>query len=72
MSLSPICHCQVSPTVGCHRDEAELGVADCGLFDEEDIKFEFSFETGSILGEDEAAGRPIRNDTHNNPKPRDV
>jgi|SRR3990172_8368829 len=26
MSLSPICHCQVSPTVGCHHEEEDVEV----------------------------------------------
>ena len=43
ISLLPICHCQVSPTVGRHQDEigCELELADRV----EDIRVEVAFET---------------------------
>ncbi len=47
MSLSPICHCQVNPTVGCHQSFEDEG--------EEGIGVASFMGTESGTGEDEAA-----------------
>ena len=70
ISLLPICHCQVSPTVGCHQDEAgcELEL----VVRVEDISVGVAFETGSICGESEAGLHPKKEEAQEILKPHDV